>query len=66
MKLVSYRLMINGEKFLIKLIAYMRFQVLMAASMKMVVFWDFEPCRLLEIDRRFGGFKCFHHQGAAA
>jgi hypothetical protein len=33
----------------------MRFQVLTAASMKMTVFWDFAPCSLVEIDRRFRG-----------
>jgi hypothetical protein len=31
-----------------------RFQVLMAASMKMTVFWDIAPCCLAEIDRLHG------------
>jgi hypothetical protein len=28
----------------------------------MTVFWDVEPCSLLEIDRRFRGAYCLHHQ----
>jgi hypothetical protein len=31
----------------------MRFQVLMAANLKMTVSWDIAPCSLVEIDRRF-------------
>jgi hypothetical protein len=31
---------------------YVRFQVLTVASMKITVFWDIAPCRLVEIDRR--------------
>jgi hypothetical protein len=38
----------------------MRFQVLMAASMKMTVFWDVAPCSLVEVYR---GACCLHHQG---
>jgi hypothetical protein len=30
---------------------------------KMTVFWYVAPCSLLEIDRRFRGAYCFHHQG---
>jgi hypothetical protein len=26
------------------------------------VFWDVAPCSLLEIDRRFSGAYCLHHQ----
>jgi hypothetical protein len=32
-----------------------RFEVLTAASMKMIVFWVVAPCSLVEIDRRFRG-----------
>jgi hypothetical protein len=39
------------------------FQVLMAASMKMTVFWDVAPCRLVEVYQRFRGARCFHHEG---
>jgi hypothetical protein len=39
-----------------------RFQVLTAKCMKMTVFWDVVPCSLLEIDRRFRGAYCLHHQ----
>jgi hypothetical protein len=32
-------------------------------SMKMAVFWNVAPCSLVDIDRRFRGTYCFHHQG---
>jgi hypothetical protein len=38
---------------------HVRFQVLMAASMK---FWDIAPCSL-EVDQRLRGVYCIHHQG---
>jgi hypothetical protein len=34
--------------------------------MKMAVFWDVMPCSLVEIDRRFRGAFCLHHQGATS
>jgi hypothetical protein len=40
-----------------------RFKVLTAASMKMTAFWDIAPCSLIEVDRRFRGAYCVHHQG---
>jgi hypothetical protein len=30
--------------------------------MKMTVFWDVALCSLVEIDRRFRGAYCLHHQ----
>jgi hypothetical protein len=33
------------------------------ASMKMAVLWDVAPRSLVEIDRRFRGAYCLHHQG---
>jgi hypothetical protein len=39
----------------------MRFEVL-TASMKMTAFWDIVPCSLVEVDRRFRGAYCLHHQ----
>jgi hypothetical protein len=42
---------------------YVRFQVLTAASMKMVVFWVVAPCSLVNLYRRFRGSCCLHHQG---
>jgi hypothetical protein len=39
-----------------------RFQVLTAVSMKTRAFWDVAPCSL-EVDRRFTGVYCLHHQG---
>jgi hypothetical protein len=38
--------------------AYLRFQVLTAASMKMAVFWVVAPCSLVEVYRRFRGACC--------
>jgi hypothetical protein len=35
-----------------------RFQVLMAVSMKFRVFWDVAPCSHIEADRRFRGAYC--------
>jgi hypothetical protein len=35
-----------------------RFQVLKAASTKKTVFWDFAPCSLVEVYRRFRGACC--------
>lgn len=40
-----------------------RFQVLTAADMKRIVFWDVAPCELLKIDRRLRSVYCLHHQG---
>jgi len=38
-----------------------RFQVLMAASMKLrFVFWDVLPCKII-VDRRLRGTCCLHH-----
>jgi hypothetical protein len=37
----------------------------MAVSMKMTAFWDVAPCDLVEIDQRFRGAYCLHHQGDA-
>jgi hypothetical protein len=39
------------------------FQVLTAVSMKFRVFWDVAPCSHVEVDRRFRGAYCLHHQG---
>jgi hypothetical protein len=40
---------------------FVRFQVLTATSMQMVVFWDVSPCSLVEIDQRFRGAYCLHY-----
>jgi hypothetical protein len=34
--------------------------------MKMAVFWDFAPCSLVEIYRRFRDTYCLHHQALTA
>jgi hypothetical protein len=39
-----------------------RFHVVTAAS-TMTAFWDTVPCSLVEVDRRFRGAYCLHHQG---
>jgi hypothetical protein len=48
---------------LVKRQSQLRFQVLMAASMKMTVFWDVAPCTLVEVYRRFRSAYCLHNQG---
>jgi hypothetical protein len=42
---------------------YVRFYILTAASVKMAVFRVDGPCSHVEIDRRYRGTYCFHHQG---
>jgi hypothetical protein len=42
---------------------YVRFEVLMAASMDMTVFWDVTSCSVTEIYRRFRAAYCLHHHG---
>jgi hypothetical protein len=37
---------------------WVRFQVLLAASMKMTAFWVIAPCSLLEVDQGFRGAYC--------
>jgi hypothetical protein len=56
---------LTGEKRRIRRETYRgeRFQVLTAASVKFRVFWDVAPCSHVEVDRRFRGAYCFHHQG---
>jgi hypothetical protein len=39
----------------------MRFQVLTAASVNMVAFWDMAPCSVEEVHRRFRRAYCVHH-----
>jgi hypothetical protein len=38
-------------------------EVLMAAGMKMAVFWVVAPCNLVEVYQCFRGTCCLHHQG---
>jgi hypothetical protein len=40
-----------------------RFQVLTVASMKFRVFWDVLPYSEVDVDQRFRGVYCLHHQG---
>jgi hypothetical protein len=42
-----------------------RFQVLIEASIMMTIFWDVASCSLVEIERRFTGAYCLHHQDYA-
>jgi hypothetical protein len=41
----------------------LKVEVITAVSMKMTVSWDVAPCSILEVDRRFRGAYCLHHQG---
>lgn len=41
----------------------MRFQVLTAINIKMAVFWNFMLCSLVQINPRFRGGYCPHHEG---
>jgi hypothetical protein len=43
--------------------SWVRFEVLMTASIKMAVFWVLAPCSLAQVYRRFGDACCQHHQG---
>jgi hypothetical protein len=40
-----------------------RYQVLMAVCIEATVLWEFAPCSLVEVNRRFTGVSCLHHQG---
>jgi hypothetical protein len=42
---------------------FVRYQVLVMASIKCRVFWVMAPCSHDEVDRRFRGTYCLHHQG---
>jgi hypothetical protein len=46
-----------------KALKYVGFQVLTAASMKSIAFREVALCSLVEVDRRFRGAYCLHHQG---
>jgi hypothetical protein len=39
-----------------------RFQILTAVKMSLVVFFVVRPCGLASVDRRFGGTHCLHLQ----
>jgi hypothetical protein len=41
---------------------HVRFQLLTAVSVKFRVFRDVAPCSHVEVDRRFTGEYCPHHQ----
>jgi hypothetical protein len=41
----------------------LRFQVLMAVSMKMTAFWDVVPCRLSDGYKRLRDADCLHYHG---
>jgi hypothetical protein len=45
-------------------LGYVRFQVLMAGSIKMTVSWVTAPSNVVEIDQCFRGVYCVHHQGS--
>jgi hypothetical protein len=57
---VKYR---TAESTVLCVLVFNHLQVLTAASMKFRVFWDVAPCSHVEVDRRFRGAYCLHHQG---
>jgi hypothetical protein len=42
---------------------FVRFRALVATNMKMTAFWDVALCSFVDVDRRFRGAYCLHHQG---
>lgn len=44
-------------------ICNLKIQVIRAASVKMIIFWNIAPCSLSAADRRFGGAYCLNCQG---
>jgi hypothetical protein len=50
------------EAAMLKLMPFMRFKVLTAASNKITAFWETAPCSLVEVGRRFRYAYCLHHR----
>jgi hypothetical protein len=50
-------------KVMLEYIIIVGFEVLMAVSTKMAVFWIVAPCSLVEVYHRFRGPCCLHYQG---
>jgi hypothetical protein len=46
----------------IKLIKFVKSQVLTATSVKVTAFWDVAPCSLVEVDLLFTRAYCLRHQ----
>jgi hypothetical protein len=38
-------------------------RVKLNANKKITAYWNIAPCSLVEVDRRFRGAYCLHHQG---
>jgi hypothetical protein len=62
----SSRQVLNIGQFPPDCTPHVRFQVLMAASMKFRVFCDVAPCSQFGADRRFRGEYCLNHQALIA
>lgn len=39
------------------------FEVLIAVSVKIIFFWDVNPCSPINVCRNYGGTSCFHLRG---
>jgi hypothetical protein len=51
-------------EFRLKIVGHLAFKdIVHKMYIKMIVFWDVAPCSLVEIDPRFRGAYCLHHQG---
>jgi hypothetical protein len=42
---------------------YVTFQFLTAANINLTASWAVGPCNIFEVERRFSGAYCLHHQG---
>jgi hypothetical protein len=53
----------NQDFLLFTIYLIVRVHVLTEAIMKMMAFWGIALCGLVEVNRRFRGAYCLHHQG---
>jgi hypothetical protein len=59
----KYNLVIMNKTQMLRILDFVRFQVLTLMSMKMAVFGYVAPCSLVDTDSRFRGAYCLYHQG---
>jgi hypothetical protein len=59
----AYVIIVDVRLLHMETLLYVRFEVLMAVKMSMLVFWIVTPCELVGRDQRFGGTYYLHLQG---